>query len=338
LTRLNCDMQAGVTIGRRLTLATAFVLAFLAASITAEAQRAGKVWRIGLLRTSGSTTGLDAFQQRLRELGYVERQNLVIEYRNAEGRAERLPPLAAELVRLKVDIIVTIGTQAALAAKQATTVIPIVMGSSGDAVGTGLVQSLARPGGNVTGTTGISPELSGKRLELLKEAFPKKSQVAVLWNPTNPLGVLEHKETVAAARTLGLMVQWFDARTPEEIDAGVAEAAKARADVLIVFPDPVFVTARAQIVSLAAKHRLPAMYVFREYTVAGGLMSFGPNIPETLRRAATYVDKILKGTKPGDLPVEQPTKFDLVVNLKTARALGLTVPQSVLLRAADIIE
>jgi putative ABC transport system substrate-binding protein len=324
-------------IGMHLS-ALGLMLALLAGPLLAEAQPPGKVWRIGQLRTSGSTADLDPFRQRLGELGYVEGQNLIIEYRNAEGRAERLSVLAAELVRRKVDVIVTIGTQAALTAKQATTVIPIVMASSGDAVGTGLVQSLARPGGNVTGMTGISPELSGKRLELVKEAFPKKSQLAVLWNPANPLGILEHKETVAAARTQGLMLQWLEAGTPEEIDAGFAAAKKARADVIIVFPDPVFLTARARIVGLAAKHRLPAMYVFREHTLAGGLMSYGPSIPDTFRRAATYVDKILKGAKPADLPIEQPTKFDLVINLKTAEALGLTIPPSLLLRADHIIE
>jgi ABC-type uncharacterized transport system substrate-binding protein len=256
----------------------------------------GKVWRIGQLLTGGGwDSGLDAFRLRLDELGYVEGQNLLIEYRNAEGRAERFPALAAELVRLNVDVIVTLGTQAAFAAKQATTVIPIVMGSSGDAMGIGLVQSLARPGGNVTGLTGISPELSGKRLELLKEAFPKKSRVALLWNPANPLDVLEYKATVAAAPALGLMLQPLEVRVPEKIETGFAAATKARADLLVVFPDPVFGTARTQIVGPAAKHRLPAMYVWREDTVAGGLMSYGPSLSDSLRRAATYVDKILKG-------------------------------------------
>ena len=318
------------------------VLAIGAGALTVRqssfAQQQSKVWRIGQLRTSGSISGLDAFRQRLGELGYVEGQNLLIEYRNAEGRAERLPALATELVRLKVDVIVTIGTQAALAAKQATTVIPIVLGSSGDAIGAGLVHSLARPGGNVTGMTGISPALSGKRLELLTEAFPKKSKVAVLWNPVNRLNVLEHKETVAAARTLGLTLEWLEARTPEEIDAGFATATKVRADVLVVFPDPVLGTALEQIVGLAAKHRLPSIYVFRDYPVAGGLMSYGPSFPDMLRRAATYVDKILKGAAPADLPVEQPTRFELVINLKTAKALGLVIPQSVMLRADEVIE
>jgi putative ABC transport system substrate-binding protein len=319
--------------------ALGLVLTLLAGALHANAQPRGKVWRIGQLLTGGGwDSGLDAFRLRLGELGYVEGQNLLIEYRNAEGSAERLPELAAELVRLNVDVIVTFGTQAAFAAKRATTAIPIVMGSSGDAVGIGLVQSLARPGGNDTGLTGISPELSGKRLELLKEAFPKKSRVALLWNPANPLDVLEFKATVAAAPALGLMLQSLEVRVPEEIEAGFAAAAKARADLLVVFPDPVFGTARAQIVGLAVKHRLPAMYVWQQDTVAGGLMSYGPSFPDSLRRAATYVDKILKGAKPADLPIEQPTKFELVVNLKTAKALGLTIPQTLLLRADQIIE
>jgi putative ABC transport system substrate-binding protein len=308
----------------------------VAAPLGAGAQPS-KIWLIGELVTSESV-GLDTFRQRLGERGYFEGQNLLIEYRDAEGRPERLPALATELVQLRVDVIVTFGTQAAFAAKQATTVIPIVMGTSGEAVGAGLIQSLARPGGNITGITGSSPELSGKRLQLLKEAFPKKYQVAVLWDPRNPLHVLERKKTVAAAQMLGLKLQWLEARTPEEIEAGFSAAAKARADVLVVFPGPVFVTSRAQIVGLAAKYGLPAMYGFREYTEAGGLMSYGPNISDMLGRAATYVDKILKGAKPADLPVEQPTTFELIINLKTAKALGLTIPPSLLARADQVIE
>ncbi len=310
----------------------------LAAPLAAEAQPAGKVARIGFLALTLATAQIDALRQGLRELGYVEGQNFLIESRTAGGRPERLPTLVDELLRLKVDLIVTTGTQAGLAAKQATTAIPIVLGSSGDAVGTGLVRSLARPGGNVTGVTGISPALSGKRLELPKEAFPEKSRIAVLWNPGNPLHVLEYKETESAARTLRVALQWLDARTAAEIDAGFAAATKVRADMLIVFPDPALVTARSQIVGLAAKHRLPAMYVFRQDVEAGGLMSYGPDFLEELRRAATYVDKILKGAKPSDLPVEQVSKFHMVINLKTAKALGLTIPPSLLLRADQIIE
>jgi ABC-type uncharacterized transport system substrate-binding protein len=318
----------------RAALAVVLALAVLGAPLGA----AVKVWRIGDLRTAESVEGTDAFRQRLRELGYVEGQNLLIEHRNAEGRPERLPALAAELVRLRMDVLVTTGTQAALAAKQATTVIPIVMASSGDAVATGLVQSVSRPGGNVTGVTGIAPETSGKRLELLREAFPKKSRIAVLWNPLNPLGVPEYRETESAARRRRLTLVWVEARTAAELEAGFAAATKARVDLLVVFPDPVFTTARPRIVDLAAKHRVPAMYVFREDAEAGGLMSYGPSIPEQFRRAATYVDKIFKGAKPADLPVEQPTKFELVINLKTAKALGLTMPQSLLLRADQVIE
>jgi putative tryptophan/tyrosine transport system substrate-binding protein len=311
--------------------------ALFALPCAARAQQAGRVWRIGQL-VSSEPVGLDAFRQRLGELGYFEGQNLLIEHCNADGRPERLPALVAELVRLRVNVIVTFGTQAALAAKQGTTETPIVMATSGDAVGAGLIRSLARPGGNVTGISGSSPELSRKRLELLKEAFPKKVQVAVLWNPANALHPLEREETVAAARTLRLRLEWLEARTPEEIDAGFSAATKARADVVVVFPDPVFATKRGQIVGLAAKHRLPAMYAFREYTEAGGLMSYGPNISDMLGRAATYVDKILKGAKPADLPAEQPTRFELVINLKTAKALGLTIPPSLLLRADQVIE
>jgi len=311
--------------------------AVLTAPSATVAQPSSKVWRIGQLVTS-RTRGLDAFHQRLGELGYIEGRNLFIEYRDADGRPERLPALATELVRLRVDVIVTFGTQAAIAAKQGTTVIPIVMATSGDAVGAGLVQSLARPGGNVTGITGSSPELSRKRLELLKEAFPKKVQVAVLWNPANALHVLEREETIAAARTLRLKLEWLEARTPAEIEAGFSAATKAHADMVVVFPDPVFATHFAQIASLATKHRLPTIYAFREYTEAGGLMSYGPNRSDMLGRAAIYVDKILRGAKPADLPVEQPTKFELVINLKTAKALGLTIPPSLLLRADQVIE
>ena len=310
--------------------------AVLTAPSATVAQPSSKVWRIGQLVTS-RTRGLDAFHQRLGELGYIEGRNLFIEYRDAEGRPERLPALATELVRLRVDVIVTFGTQAAIAAKQGTTVIPIVMATSGDAVGAGLVQSLARPGGNVTGITGSS-QVSRKRLELLKEAFPKKVQVAVLWNPANALHVLEREETIAAARTLRLKLEWLEARTPAEIEAGFSAATKARADMVVVFPDPVFATHFAQIASLATKHRLPTIYAFREYTEAGGLMSYGPNRSDMLGRAAIYVDKILRGAKPADLPVEQPTKFELVINLKAAKALGLTIPPSLLLRADQLIE
>src|SRR5262245_11662340 len=323
---------------RRIGFAVVLALNLLIAPLAGSAQPTDKVWRIGHLRTAGAAADSAALWQRLRELGYVDGQNLLIEYRNAEGRQERLPALAADLVRLKVDLIVTSGTQAALAAKQATAVIPIVLGSSGDAVATGLVQSLARPGGNITGMTGSSPETSGKRLELLKEAFPKKSRIAVLLNPANPLDVLEQRATESAARTLRLTLQWVEARTAAEIEAGFSAATKARADLLIEFPDQLFSAARSQIVGLAKKHRLPAMYVFREAVEAGGLMSYGPSLRDQLRRAATYVDKILKGTKPADLPVEQSAKFELVINLRTAKALGLTIPQSVLGRADQVIE
>src|SRR5262245_56103066 len=309
----------------------------LAAPLAAETQQTDKAWRVGQLVTS-EFGGLDAFHQRLRELGYIEGRNLSIEHRNAEGRTDRLPALVADLVRLRADLIVTFGTQAALAAKQGTTEIPIVMATSGDPVGAGLIRSLARPGGNVTGTSGSSPELSRKRLELLTEAFPKKVHVVILWNPANALHILEREETVAAARTLRLKLEWLEARNPDEIDAAFSAATRARADVLVVFPDPVFWTKREQILNHAAKHRLPGIYAFREYTEGGGLMSCGPNLSDMLGRAAIYVDKILRGAKRADLPVQQPTRFELVINLKTANALGLTIPPSLLARADQVIE
>ncbi|HEY2992992.1 MAG TPA: ABC transporter substrate-binding protein [Methylomirabilota bacterium] len=322
----------------RPALAATLAVGLLGPPLVARAQPAGKVWRIGQLVTTSGSGNTDVLRQRLGELGYIEGQNLKIEHRSAEGRPERLPALAAELVGVNVDLIVTSGTQAALAAKQATSVIPIVMASSGDAVGTGLVQSLGRPGGNVTGTTGISPELSGKRLQLVKEAFPRLSRIAVLWNPGNPLDLLERKETESAARPLSLALQWLEARTADDIERAFATATREHAEILIVFPDPLFVLARRQIVDRAAKYRLPSMWVFRQDAEAGGLMSYGPNVTEQVRRAALYVDKILKGARPGDLPIEQPTRFELVINMKTAKALRLTMPSSLLLRADRVID
>ena len=265
-------------------------------------------------------------------------QNTVIEFRDAGGTSERLPVLASELVRLKVDVIVATGTQAILAAKQATPVIPIVMSAAGDAVGTGLVASLARPGGNVTGLTYISPETSGKRLQLLKEAFPRTARVAILWNPADPPRVLEYKETQSAATTLGLTLQSVEVRGARGFDGAFAAITQGRAEALITFNDPITVVSRQRIVDFAARSRLPAMYERREFVEAGGLISYGPNFLDLFRRAAIYVDKILKGTKPADLPVEQPTKFELVINMKAAKALGLMIPQSRLLRADEVIQ
>jgi len=281
----------------------------------------------------------EGFRQGLRDLGYVEGRNVVIEFRDAEGKLERLPALAAELVALKVDVIVVGGTVAALAAKQATRTLPVVFVSAIDPVTDGLVTSLARPGGNVTGLSALAPELVGKRLELLKQAVPGVSQVAVLWQP-GALGERTErdlrKEAEVAARALGVRLQFVEARGPDDFDRAFSDMTKARAGALTVLGSTMLINERRRLVDLAAKNRLPAVYGLREYVDAGGLMCYGPNNADMSRRAATYVDKILKGAKPGDLPVEQPTKFELVINLKTAKALGLTIPPSLLQRAEVI--
>ena len=313
----------------------------LAAPLAAQGQQAAKVPRIGFL--GNSTAALEAnlvgpFREGLRDLGYVEGQNILIEYRWAEGKYERFPALIAELIALKVDVIVTAGTPAALAVKKATTSIPLVMAAVGDPIGVGLVASLARPGGNVTGLSAIAPELEGKRLELLREVVPKLSHIAVLWNPDNPFQPGSLKETRAAAQVLGIKVQLLGVRTAEDFPAAFAAILKERPDALLVLADRIFLHNRARIVDFEAKRRLPGMYPYRELVEAGGLMSFGPSYADMHRRAATYVDKILKGAKPADLPVEQPTKFDLVINLKTAKALGLTIPPSLLGRADEAIQ
>jgi len=315
----------------------------LAAPLAAEAQQAAKIPRIGYLAPNLAATPQlpEAFRQGLRDLGYVEGRNVVIEYRDAEGKPERFPALAAELVALKVDVIVASGTPVALAAKHATRTIPIVLLSGADPVGSGLVTSLARPGGNVTGLSNLSHQLVGKCLEQLKQAVPGVSRVAVLWQP----GVIGErtekdilKEADVAARALGVRLQVVEARGPADFDRAFSDMTRARADALTVLTSSMFFFERRRLVDLAAKNRLPAVYPWREFVDAGGLMAYGANIPDMFRRAATYVDKILKGAKPGDLPVEQPTKFELVINLKTAKALGLTIPQSVLGRADELIQ
>jgi len=320
-------------------------LSLLAASLAAEAQQAAKVARIGYLATgleAGDPRNREAFRQGMRELGYVEGRSLVIEYRFAEGKPERLPALAAELVALKVDVLVTAGgTAAALAAKRATRTLPIVFDAVGDPVTSGLVTSLARPGGNVTGSSVLLQELVGKWLELLKQAVPGVGRVALLFNPDafpdrTKKEVL--KEADVAARALGVRLQVVEARGPEDFARAFSDMSKARAGALVVLATPVFSIERRRLVDLAAKNRLPTVFSFREYVEAGALMSYGPNLAGMSRRAATYVDKILKGAKPGDLPVEEPTKFALVINLKTAKTLGLTIPQSVLGRADEIIQ
>jgi len=312
----------------------------LTAPLPAEAQAPGKVPRIGFLSPISSTNDprLEAFLQGLRDLGYVEGKTIAIEYRFAEGRSEGLPALAAELVRLKVEVIVTAAPAATEAARQATSTIPIVFGVSGDPVAVGLVASLARPGGNITGLASIAPEVVGKELELLKEVAPKVSQVAILQNSSNPGHPVVLRQAEGAARALGVQLHIVQARTPPEIDAAFTAMRSQRVGGVLVLRDALFLAERAQIAALAAKSRLPAVYGFREQAEAGGLMAYGASVPAMYRRAATYVDKILKGAKPADLPVEQPTKFELVINLKTAKALGLTIPPSLLQRADEVIQ
>ena len=312
-----------------------------AAPLATEAQQPGKVWRIGVLETTSvalNAANLEAFRQGLRELGYVERQNYVIEYRSADGRPERFPDLAAELVRLKVDLILTRGTPAALAAKNATRTIPIVMATSGDPLGTGVVSSLARPGGNVTGLSSIDAELVGKRLELLKEAIPGIARIALVLNLSNPALATQRKQIEAAARSLGVQPQFLDVRKPEDLGRAFDTAVKQRADAVHVGLDTLTLTNLRRIVDLSAKHRLPSIYSSRDFVDAGGLMAYGMSRREAYRHAATYVDKIFKGAKPGDLPVEQSTKFEFVINLKTAKALGMTIPPALLSRADEVIQ
>jgi putative tryptophan/tyrosine transport system substrate-binding protein len=321
------------------------LLGALFSPVAAEAEQAAKIARIGYLtlnRAVGDPRIPEAFLQGLRDLGYVEGRNVVIEWRDAEGKPERFPTLAAELVALKVDVIVAGGgTLGALAAKQATRTIPIVFGAVGDPVGEGLVTSLARPGGNITGLSPLSQELVGKSLELLKQAVPGVSRVAFLLKPdAMPDRAKKDRLKAAdvAARALGVRLQVVEARGPEDFDRVLADMTRARAGALADRATPVFDSERRRLVDLAAKNRLPTMYSYRLYVEVGGLMSYGPDVADLFRHAATYVDKILKGAKPGDLPVEQATKFELVINLKTAKALGLTIPSSVLARADHVVE
>ncbi len=317
------------------------LLAIAAAPRTGHAQQSAKIPRIGLLSSfSSSVTARwhTAFLQGLRELGWVEGKNVGIEYRYAEGRSERLPDLAADLVRLKTDIIVAAITPEALAAKNATKTIPIVVASMGDPVELGLVESLAHPGGNITGLTNIPAEQVGKRLELLKEIIPKLSRVAVLWDPRNQTSALAWKEIQLPARRLGVQLHSLELRSPNDFDKAFEAATKARADALAIMPGLSFVANLKRIADFAAKSRLPSLYHLREFAEAGGLVAYGADRADLFRRAATYVDKILKGAKPADLPVQLPTKFELVINLKTAKQLGLTIPRSVLLRTDEVIE
>jgi putative ABC transport system substrate-binding protein len=337
----NRDNTGGTRMDRRDAL---LALLALGAPLAADAQQATRIARIGYLSPSLASSPLlrDAFLQGMRDLGYVEGRNLSIEYRDAEGRIERAPALAAELVALKVDVIVVGGgTRVTLAAMQATRTIPIVFAGVGDPIESGLVTSLARPGGNVTGLSSLGPEMVGKRLELLKQAIPRVDRVAVLRLP-GALGERTDKEMLTgaevAARALGLQLQLVDARGSDEFARAFSDMVNARAGALTVLPSNRFLREHRRLVELAASNRLPAVYTSREFVDAGGLMSYGPNSVDQHRRAAIYVDKILKGARPGDLPVEQPTQFELVINLKTAKALGLTIPPSVLAHADELIQ
>ena len=305
-------------------------------------QQAGKVPRIGFLSLTSPSDRpllLDAFRKRLRELGWVEGQSIVIDYRYADGRVDGLPDLAAELVRLKVDLIVSWGTQGVTAARNASRTIPVVMIAVRDPVGVGLVASLARPGGNVTGVSGYAGlEMVAKQLELLKETVPDIRNVAILSNPTNAYHELAIREMNARARSLGVQLQLVEARSPNEFEGAFAAMAKERAGALIVLSDAMLNSHRTRLADLAARNRLPAAFGVRESVEAGGLMSYGPSFLDLFRRSGAYVDKILKGAKPADLPVEQPTEFELVINVKTAKALGLTVPSQLLARADEVIE
>jgi len=324
---------------RSIRLAVVLTLGFLWAPLAVEAQPPDKVYRIGVLERTSPTVNvanLESLRQGLRALGYVEGKNVVIEYRSAEGRDDRFADLAAELVRLKVDLILTRGTPAALAAKHATPVIPVVITGVGDPVGQGIITSLAHPGGNITGLSATVTEIYPKRVELLKELVPKAARIAALFNMSNPAIPRQWTAVETAARSLGVQPLLLDVRKAEDLRAAFETAMRERADALVVGLETLTLANAPLIVDLAAKHRLPAVYASPEFI--GGLASYGVNYPDHYRRAATFVDKIFKGAKPSDLPVEQPTKLELVVNLRTARALGLTIPRTVMLQVDQIVE
>ena len=328
---------------RLIGVAVVFTISLVLVPLAAETQQPEKVPRVGYLNLGPQSDPvrqrwLEAFRVGLRELGYVEGQNIAIESRWADGKHDRLPVLAADLVRSKVDVIVVNSGAATQAAQQATRTIPIVMALANDAVGSGLIASLARPGGNVTGQTIVTADLAAKQFQLLKEAAPKVSRVALLTNPNNPASASFLREVDAAARTLGVRLQTLEARSPQEIDSAFAAMTKERAGALLILPDGIFVSQRRQIAELAVKRRLPSVYGMGEYAEAGGLMTYSASFLDMHRRAAAFVDKILKGAKPADLPVAQPTKFELVINLRTAKAIGLTIPPSLLQRADQIID
>ena len=327
-------------IGATAIIIVALAFSMLSVVLSTETQQMGRVYRIGFLGAtspSGYTPQVEAFRGGLRDLGYVEGKNVVIEFRWAEGNYARLPELAAELVLLKPDVLVTHAPAGTRAAKRATATIPIVMGVAGDAVATGLVAGLARPGGNVTGSSFFLPELNAKRLEVLKEALPPLSRVGVLLNPDNPANVATLRAMEETARSVKIQLHAVEVRSPADFEGAFATIVKGRAGALAVYDDAMLIAEAAQIADLARKSRLPTIG-FIEYAKAGGLLAFGVNFPDLWRRAAGFVDKILKGAKPADLPVEQPTTFQVIVNLKTAKALGVTIPQSILIRADEVIQ
>jgi len=313
-------------------------LSLVAAPLAADAQGPSNVPRIGYLSPASDTPLLKAFRQGLRDLDWVEGRNIAIEVRSAEGKYERLPQLAAELVRLKVDVIVASSTPVALAAKQATTTIPIVIQFVADPIGSGLVASLARPGGNITGWTHLGRELRGKYMELVKAAVPGATRIGVLWNPANPIHGPSLEDVEAAAQALKVQLHGVGMQDPEELESAFSALARKHVEALVVLPDGMFQAQGDRIITLAARSRLPAIYGMMELAKAGGLMGYGVNFFDMYRHGASFVDRILKGAKPADLPIEQPTKLELVINLKTAKALGLTIPQSLLLRADEVIQ
>ena len=325
---------------RKLVGIIGLALTFVFGGVVAQAQQPKKAHRIGYLAAASASANparIEAFKQGLRELGYMEGKNIVIDWRYAGGKLDRLSELAAELVRLKVEVIVSAGPAVTRSVKEATTTIPIVMAFDNDPVGNGFVASLARPGGNITGLSTLAPEISGKQLELLKEIVPKLSRVAVFGDSTTPGNAQALREVELAAGTFGVHLQYLDVLGPKEIETAFREASKRHADAVLVLETSIFVLQRPQIADLVVKSRLPAMYSRREFVDDGGLMSYGTNFPDLSWRAATYVDKILKGAKPGDLPVEQPKKFELIINLKAAKQIGLTIPPNVLARADKVI-
>jgi len=326
---------------KRRKFLTLFGGAVLAWPLAVRAQPMAKVWHVGMLETTAATlnaTNLDAFKQALRQLGYIEGQNLIVEYRSGDGHIERFPQLAAELVRLNVDIIITRGTPAALAAKKATATIPIVMAAIGEPVETGMVASLARPGGNVTGLSAFVTELTAKRIEIMREVIPQLSRMALIDNMANRSVPAQWDETKRAAFALGIQPQLYDVRKAEDIERAFSSAIAQRVNALSVGNDSVVIANRIQVVQLAAKHRLPAIYATRDFVDAGGLLSYAAHYPDLYRRAAAYVDKIFKGAKPADLPIEQPTRIELIINGRAAKALGVEIPPGLLLRADEVIE